>query len=304
MTETETMDIATAEAETEMLEQADVTVETTEDETVTDTAETEAEEETKAAAEKPQKLRELSDEETEDLLRLLEALLFTASDLVTLSDLQPFFPPQTPIAMLLERLEQQYAERGINLVQRGTGWGFRTSPDLGERLQIRKSETKPMSRPIIETLAIIAYHQPITKAEIEQVRGVSVGKNIMETLVEQNLIKPGKRREAIGRPLTWITTQQFLDAFSLTSLKDLPNLQEMKDQGLLTVTPPNFNLQPSLGLEDEEGHNADEQDAEDQDDLDMPDEAVVINEETLADEDESDYDDEAAKREQLAQGDV
>jgi segregation and condensation protein B len=220
---------------------------------------------TAQAQEKNNKPLVLTPEEEQDLLRLLEALLFTASDMVTLNELQPFFPPHTPLPMLLERLETQYAERGIHVVQRGNGWGFRTAPDLGERLQIRKTETKPMSRPVIETLAIIAYHQPVTKSEIEQVRGVSVGKNVLETLLEQNLIKPGKRREVPGRPLTWVTSQNFLDMFSLTSLKDLPNLQEMKEQGLLTVTPPNFNLQVELNLEESEGMSVEDELDEDDD---------------------------------------
>lgn len=238
------------------------------EETVTETAVAAEEQQTASEEAKAAKLppRELSEDETQDLLRLLEGLLFTAGDMVTIGDLAPFFPPQTPIAMLLERLETQYAERGINVVQRGTGWGIRTAPDLGERMQIRKTETKAMSRPVIETLAIIAYHQPVTKPEIEQIRGVSVGKNILETLLEQNLIKPGKRREVPGRPLTWTTTQNFLDTFSLTTLKDLPNLQEMRDQGLLTVTPPNFNLQQSLGLDDEGHDRADDEEEGDEDD--------------------------------------
>ncbi|HEY1096276.1 MAG TPA: SMC-Scp complex subunit ScpB [Alphaproteobacteria bacterium] len=229
----------------------------------------------------------LTEEEEEDFLRLLEALLFTASDMVTINELQPFFPPRTPIAMLLERLETMYAERGVQVVQRGNGFGFRTAADLGERLQIRKSETRPMSRPVIETLAIIAYHQPVTKAEIEQIRGVSVGKNVLENLLEQNLIKPGKRREVPGRPLTWMTSQHFLDMFSLTSLKDLPNLQEMKDQGLLTVTPPNFNLQATLNLDGEEHDDAEDAEQDNDD--------AIENE--LSSDDDSGYNDEETTEE-------
>jgi segregation and condensation protein B len=228
----------------------------------------------------------LSEEDEQDALRLLEALLFTASDMVTLNELQPFFPPRTPLADLIEKLQVLYHGRGVEVVQRGTGWGIRTAADLGERMQIRKSETKPMSRPVIETLAIIAYHQPVTKAEIEQIRGVSVGKNILETLLEQNLIKPGKRREVPGRPLTWMTSPHFLDMFGLTGLKDLPNLQEMRDQGLLTVTPPNFNLQATLNLEGEE--DGDEADHEDLDDHDDDVEQQDL-EESLSSDDDSDY---------------
>ena len=282
MNETEDM-IVDAETEQDAVAQAETDMPST-DEAVTDTQQAVSDDEAAPAKAKAEKLppRELSEEEEHDLLRLLEALLFTASDLVTINDLQPFFPPQTPIAALLERLETAYAERGINIVQRGNGWGLRTAPDLGERLQIRKTETKPMSRPVIETLAIIAYHQPVTKAEIEQIRGVSVGKNILESLLEQNLIKPGKRREVPGRPLTWVTSQHFLDTFSLTSLKDLPNLQEMREQGLLTVTPPNFNLQATLGLEDEADNDNDEM-------ADTDDEEVI--DDTLSAADEAVYND-------------
>lgn len=256
------------------------TTDMTEQDNVPQTEEMQAEQQATETAEKNNTPLELTEEEEQDLLRLLEALMFTASDMVTLNDLQPFFPPRTPLPMLLERLETQYAERGIHVVQRGNGWGFRTAPDLGERLQIRKTETKPMSRPVIETLAIIAYHQPVTKPEIEQVRGVSVGKNVLETLLEQNLIKPGKRREVPGRPLTWVTTQHFLDMFSLTGLKDLPNLQEMKDQGLLTVTPPNFNLQAELNLDESEGSSV-------EDELDEDDDEDFGEEQTANDERET-----------------
>lgn len=239
----------------------------------------------------------LTAEEEQDALRLLEALLFTASDMVTLHELQPFFAPRTPLADLMQKLQALYEGRGVEVVQRGNGWGIRTAADLGERLQIRKSETKPMSRPVIETLAIIAYHQPVTKAEIEQIRGVSVGKNILETLLEQNLIKPGRRRDVPGRPLTWMTSPHFLDMFGLTSLKDLPNLQEMRDQGLLTVTPPNFNLQASLNLDDEDGdaYDADHADAEDEEDLEHGErdqDGAQDLEDALSSEADSDYDDE------------
>ncbi len=272
---------------TEVADTFDTAVDEQAVDNIEDTFDTVDAEQTAAKATAKLPPRELSEEETQDLLRLLEALLFTASDVVTLNDLTPFFPPQTPVAMLIERLETQYAERGINLVQRGNGWALRTAPDLSDRLQIRKTESKAMSRPVIETLAIIAYHQPVTKAEIEQIRGVSVGKNILENLLEQNLIKPGKRRDVPGRPLTWVTSQQFLDMFSLTSLKDLPNLQEMKEQGLLTVTPPNFNLQQNLGLDGEE-HDTDDADDDQNDDLELENDDKL-----LSSDDKTGYDDDA-----------
>jgi segregation and condensation protein B len=181
----------------------------------------------------------MNEEELFQNLRALEAVLFTAQDLVTENDLKAFFPNKdTDISLLLEHLQQHYQTRGVNLVKRGNGWGLRTAPDLAERLEVRKVEVRPMSRATVETLSIIAYHQPVTRTEIEQVRGVSIGKNAFEFLMAENLIKPGKRREVVGRPLTWVTTQHFLDTFGLESLKELPNLQELKDTGLLSMTPP------------------------------------------------------------------
>lgn len=198
----------------------------------------------------------MTDEELFQNLRIAEALLFTAQDLMTENDFKSYFEKGTDITLVLEHLQQHYAARGVHLVQRGNGWGFRTSPDLAEKLEVRKVEVRPMSRVTVETLAIIAYHQPITRAEIEQIRGVSIGKNVFEFLIGENLIKPGKRREVPGRPLTWITTQHFLDTFGLENLKQLPNLQELKDTGLLSMQPPQLanSEQPSLplALEDQE----------------------------------------------------
>lgn len=181
-------------------------------------------------------------------LRVLEAVLFTASDLMSEKELSAFFPADTDVELVLEHLQQQYAERGIHLVKRGNGWGLRTAPDLAEKLEVHKIEVKPMSRAAIETLAIIAYHQPVTRAEIEQIRGVSISKSTFEILVAENLIKPGKRRDVPGRPLTWITTRNFLDTFGLESLKELPNLQELKEAGLLSILPPQIANQDQPNL--------------------------------------------------------
>lgn len=199
----------------------------------------------------------MTEEELLTNLRLLEAVLFTSQDLVSIKELSAFFEEGTDVELLLEHLQQQYANRGVNLVKRGNGWGLRTSPDLAEKLEVIKVEVKPMSRAAIETLAIIAYHQPVTRAEIEQVRGVSISKSTFEILVAENLIKPGKRRDIAGRPLTWITTQNFLDTFSLESLKELPNLQELKEAGLLSMMPPQLaDQQQSLPLADTESEEA------------------------------------------------
>lgn len=215
-------------------------------EAVAETAETEATEKKKKA---PKAV--MTEEELYANMRVLEAVLFTAQDLQTENDLKQFFPADTDIELVLEHLQQQYEMRGVNLVQRGKGWGFRTAPDMAERLEVRKVEIKPMSRAAIETLAIVAYHQPVTRAEVEQIRGVSISKSTFELLVSESLIKPGKRRDVPGRPLTWITTQNFLDVFGLENLKQLPNLQELKDAGLLSMTPPQLEgmeMQQNLPL--------------------------------------------------------
>jgi len=202
-------------------------------------------------------------------LRILEAVLFTSADLMSEKELAPFFAEGTDVELLLEHMQQQYQNRGVNVVKRGTGWGLRTAPDMAEKLEVRKVEVKPFSRAAIETLAIIAYHQPVTRAEIEQIRGVTISKSTFEILVAENLIKPGKRRDVPGRPLTWITTQNFLDTFSMESLKELPNLQELKEAGLLSMMPPqlqNTDNQPSLPLQLDPDSNEPEESIEPFDD--------------------------------------
>ncbi len=201
-----------------------------------------------------------------DALRLLEAILFSSPDLLKIDDLLPFFKAGTDIQGLLEQLEEKYDNAGVQLVHRGTAWGFRTAPDLADKLEITQVVNKPLSKAATEMLAIIAYHQPVTKAEIEQIRGVTVSKSTLDILLEENLIQPGRRRETPGRPVTWKTTEHFLDYFSLENIRDLPNLKELKDSGFLTVEPPeflrNFNkdedTQAELDLADDADPDQDE----------------------------------------------
>ncbi len=145
-----------------------------------------------------------------------------------------------------------YAGRGVNLVKVAGGWAFRTAPDLSEKLKIEKPVTRKLSRASVETLAIIAYHQPVTRAEIEQVRGVGLSKGTLDLLFEQNWIKPMGRRRAPGKPVTWGTTDFFLEHFGLGSLDDLPGQEELKAAGLLDPRsqPPIFRPdEPDLPLE-------------------------------------------------------
>lgn len=233
---------------------------------------------------------ELSPEEQRALnLRVLEAVLFTATDLMSEKELSTFFPPETDVELLLEYLQQDYAARGVHVVKRGNGWGLRTAPDLAEKLEVHKIEVKPMSRAAIETLAIIAYHQPVTRAEIEQIRGVSISKSTFEILVAESLIKPGKRRDVPGRPLTWITTRNFLDTFGLENLKELPNLQELKEAGLLNILPPQITNQDQPSLP-----HMGEEEQQDQEEIDPND--VYDDNDFITDETDGDTDDAAAQQ--------
>ena len=135
------------------------------------------------------------------------------------------------------QLQDEYKQRGVNLVRLEDAWAFRTAADVGPYLTLAKKEEKKLSRAALETLAVISYHQPITRAEIENIRGVATNKGTLDVLLEAGWIKPGRRRETPGRPVTWITTNVFLDEFGISQLNDLPGLQELKASGLLDNRP-------------------------------------------------------------------
>ena len=170
---------------------------------------------------------------TNQEVRLLEAILFAAEDPLTLSQIQERMPQGAEVLKLLDELESFYKGRGFHLVKINSSYAFRTSPDLGEDLKLQKSEERALSRAAMEILAIVAYHQPVTRAEIESIRGVSTSKGTLDILVEIGWVKPGRRRQVPGRPLTWITTDEFMDHFGLESMTDLPGLDELKSAGLL-----------------------------------------------------------------------
>jgi segregation and condensation protein B len=185
-------------------------------------------------------------------LRLLEALIFAGTQALDEKELADRLPNDADVARLLVDLAEMYANRGVNLVKVAGGYAFRTAPDLSEKLKIERPVTRKLSRAAIETLAIIAYHQPVTRAEIEQVRGVGLSKGTLDLLFEQNWIKPMGRRRAPGKPVTWGTTDFFLEHFGLPSLDDLPGHEEMKAAGLLDprAQPPIFRPdEPDLPLE-------------------------------------------------------
>lgn len=206
-------------------------------------------------------IREVTDasavEERIHRLRLLEALLFASADPVPEEALAARFGPDADLAGLLEELRQHYAPRGVNLVRSGAGWAFRTALDLAPHLRLEEEVARKLSRAAIETLAIIAYHQPVTRGEIEAIRGVATSKGTLDLLMEQGWIRPGKRRETPGRPLTWLTTDHFLDHFGLESLRDLPGLDDLRAAGLLDSRPVLYGVG---AIESDGGGAADDRD--------------------------------------------
>ena len=172
--------------------------------------------------------------------RMVEAILFASSTPVTVAELKNRMPQGSDPAFALDELKVQYSSRGVNLVKVGDGWVMRTSADLSFLMRKETVETRKLSRAAVETLAIIAYHQPVTRLEIEEVRGVGVSKGTVDLLLEMDWIKFGRRKMTPGRPVTFVVTQHFLDHFGLESAKDLPGLKELKSAGLLESTIPNF----------------------------------------------------------------
>ena len=172
-------------------------------------------------------------EERPEALRLLEAMLFAAAEPLDEKTLASRMPDGVDVVVALRRLQADYARRGVNLVRVAGKWSFRTANDLAWLLSRTAVEQKKLSRAAIETLAIIAYHQPVTRAEIEDIRGVSISKGTLDVLLETGWIRPRGRRKAPGRPLTFGTNEQFLLHFGLESIGDLPGLEELKGTGLI-----------------------------------------------------------------------
>lgn len=165
--------------------------------------------------------------------RLIEAVLFASAQPVAEEDLAERLPEGTDLKAVLAEIAALYEGRGVNLVRIAGRWAFRTAPDLAPALQPEQTVQRKLSRAAVETLAIIAYHQPITRAEIEQVRGVALSKGTLDMLMEAGWIKPKGRRQAPGRPVTWVSTEDFLLHFGLDKIEDLPNLEELRAAGLL-----------------------------------------------------------------------
>ncbi len=176
-------------------------------------------------------------------LRILEALLFAASEPIAESYLSQHLKTSDDVSALLEELKGFYASRGVNLVKVADKWTFRTAEDLSYLLERHASEQRRLSKAALETLAIVAYHQPVTRAEIEEIRGISASAGTLDVLMEVGWVRPRGRRRAPGRPITYGTTEEFLVHFGLESIKDLPGLAELKGAGLLDSNlPPDFTV--------------------------------------------------------------
>lgn len=184
-----------------------------------------------------------------ELERMVEAILFASSEPLTRPQIEERLPHGSDAAAAIESVLKRYQGRGVNLVRIGPAWAFRTAPDLGFLMRREAQETRKLSRAAIETLAIIAYHQPTTRAEIEEIRGVSVSRGTIDLLLELDWIKLGRRRETPGRPVTFVTTNAFLDHFGLESARDLPGLKELRAAGFLDNRPPPG---PALKLDDDD----------------------------------------------------
>ena len=194
--------------------------------------------------------------------RMCEAILFASAEPVTIKELNARMPHGCDAAEALVHLRKRYEGRGVRVVKVGDAWAMRTAPDLGFLMQKEMVETRKLSRAAIETLAIIAYHQPITRAEIEEIRGVSVSRGTVDQLLEMEWIRFGRRKMTPGRPVTFVVTQEFLDHFGLENSRDLPGLKELRAAGLLENRPPPGTM-PTLG----DGDDGEEESSEGQSEL-------------------------------------
>lgn len=185
-------------------------------------------------------LRERTQREAE---RIAEALVFASAEPVSERALSERLPEGIDIGVVMRSLAASYADRGVNLVRVGEAWAFRTAADLAFLIHREQVEVKKLSRAALEVLAIIAYHQPVTRADIEEIRGVATSKGTLDVLMESGWVKIRGRRRSPGRPVTYGTTPDFLDHFGLEELRDLPGLDELKGAGLLSARlPANFKV--------------------------------------------------------------
>ena len=166
----------------------------------------------------------------------IEAIIFAAAEPLDIDTIESKLSKKLNIEKSLEKLKLEYSNRGINLVCISKKWSFRTSPNLSNLMKQEKTVEKKLSRAAVETLAIIVYHQPVTRAEIEEIRGVAFGTNTLDILMELNWVKPGGRKDIPGKPIQYVTTEDFLSHFNLQKLSDLPTVDELGAAGLIDAT--------------------------------------------------------------------
>lgn len=198
--------------------------------------------------------------------RMVEALLFASSEPMSTREMEARMPHGCDAAEALVLLRRRYEGRGVTVTRVGDAWAIRTAADLGFLMSRETVETRKLSRAAVETLAIIAYHQPVTRAEIEEIRGVSVSRGTVDQLIEMEWVRFGRRKMTPGRPVTYVVTQGFLDHFGLESARDLPGLKELRSAGLLDSRPPP-GLMPGPGGEDDLSELDDGPDDDGQDEL-------------------------------------
>ena len=174
--------------------------------------------------------------------RKVEAILFAASEPLDIETIQKRVESTTNIKKILEKIQNDYNDRGINLVCVKDKWSFRTSSDLSKTMALQKSSQKKLSKATIETLAIIVYHQPVTRSEIEQIRGVAFGTNTIDTLMELDWVRPSGRKNVPGKPIQYITTDNFLNHFNVQKLSDLPTIEELGSAGLVDTSSINSSI--------------------------------------------------------------
>lgn len=200
----------------------------------------------------------------DEAARAVEAILFAAAEPLTVADIAAHAGEGVDVPAALTAVHDDYAGRGINLVERGGRWHFETAGDLAHLLRRSREEPRKLSRAAIETLAIVAYHEPVSRAEIEAIRGVQISKGTLDNLMEAGWVRPAGRREVPGRPLTYATTTEFLAHFGLESRRDLPGIDDLKAAGLLD--PVDLALEAQLGGRGDDDENETEtveSDAED-----------------------------------------
>jgi len=194
----------------------------------------------------------------DQIIRMIEAMIFASKEPVTLRAITERLPESSDVEAIMNVLQNLYASRGVNLVKIGNSYAFRTAPDLGHLLRQEEVQTRKLSRAAREVLAIIAYHQPLTRAELEEIRGVETSKGTLDVLMEAGWVKLRGRRRSPGRPVTYGTTVDFLDYFNLSDISDLPGKEELKGAGLLSnrlpehFTVPSPSINPEMLSEEEE----------------------------------------------------